>query len=97
MNPESNKPNSEDSLLTTLRNTPPVANEELREIIKSTGIQAINEHEAASILRKSVQSLRNERFLKKGCPYIKLGRSVRYLAKDVEEYLLRNRIDPAAI
>lgn len=57
-------------------------------------IQAVDEHFAAEILCKSVMSLRNERHLRKGCPYIKLGRSVRYLVKDLEEYLLRNRIDP---
>jgi len=56
--------------------------------------QAIDEHKAAKIMSKSVQSLRNERFLKKGCPYVKLGRSVRYLTADIQDYLLRNRIDP---
>jgi hypothetical protein len=56
--------------------------------------QAVNEHEAAQIFRKSVQTLRNERFLKKGCPYVKLGRSVRYLISDINNYLVQNRIDP---
>lgn len=57
-------------------------------------IQAIDERQAASILCRSVQTLRNERFLGKGCPYVKLGRSVRYLIRDIEGYLQRNRIDP---
>jgi len=55
---------------------------------------AINEHEAASILCKSVQPLRNERYLRKGCPWVKMGRSVRYLVSDIENYLSQNRIDP---
>jgi len=59
-------------------------------------IQAINEHQAAAIFSKSVQSLRNERFLKKGCPYVKIGRSVRYLLSDIRDYLKKNRIDPEA-
>ena len=57
-------------------------------------LQAVDEHKAAKMLAKSVQSLRNERFLKKGCPYLKLGRSVRYLISDLNNYLTQNRIDP---
>lgn len=56
--------------------------------------QAVDEHEAAKLLAKSVQTLRNDRFLKKGCPYLKLGRSVRYLISDLNNYLIQNRIDP---
>jgi hypothetical protein len=56
--------------------------------------QALNEHEAASMLCLAVQTLRNARHLRMGCPYIKIGRSVRYLLSDVEEYLQKNRIDP---
>jgi len=60
-------------------------------------IQAVNEHKASRMLSKSVQSLRNERFLKKGCPYVKLGRSVRYLVSDLINYLDQNRIDPESM
>jgi len=56
--------------------------------------QAVKERKAAQILSKSVQTLRNDRFLKKGCPYVKLGRSVRYLISDINNYLVQNRIDP---
>ena len=56
--------------------------------------QAVDEHEAAKLLAKSVQTLRNDRFLKKGCPYLKLGRSVRSLISDLNNYLIQNRIDP---
>jgi hypothetical protein len=55
---------------------------------------AINEHCAAKILGKSVQTLRNDRHKRRGCPYLKLGRSVRYRLKDLLEYLERHRIDP---
>ena len=57
-------------------------------------LQAVDEHKAAKMLGKSVQTLRNERFLRKGCPYVKLGRSVRYLISDLSDYLNQNRIDP---
>ena len=53
-------------------------------------IEAINEFEAAKMMGKSIQTLRNERHLCRGCPYIKLGRSVRYLVSDVHEYVLKH-------
>ena len=56
--------------------------------------QTIDEHELAKTFRKSVQTLRNDRHLRKGVPYIKLGRSVRYRIVDVLDYMERNRIDP---
>lgn len=59
--------------------------------------QVINEYEAAKILGKSVQTLRNERYLRKGSPYIKIGRSVRYRVEDILGYLERHRIDPEAV
>ena len=59
-----------------------------------TNLQTANEHEAAALLKSSVQTLRNNRFLRKGCPYIKIGRSVRYLLSDIQDYLERNRINP---
>ncbi len=54
--------------------------------------RAVNEHEAAAILSKSVQTLRNERFLRKGVPYLKMGRSCRYLLSDLNDYLQKHRI-----
>jgi hypothetical protein len=56
--------------------------------------QILNEHEAASILGLAVQTMRNARHARAGCPYIKIGRSVRYLLSDVEDYLMKNRIEP---
>jgi hypothetical protein len=56
--------------------------------------QVIDEYAAAKILSKSVQSLRNERYLRKGAPYIKIGRSVRYVVTDLVDFLNRHRIDP---
>jgi hypothetical protein len=56
--------------------------------------QVINEHEAAKVLGKSVQTLRNDRCSRKGAPYIKLGRLVKYRVGDLLDYLERHRIDP---
>jgi len=58
--------------------------------------RVVKEHDAAIILCKSVQTLRNERHLRKGSPYIKLGRSVRYRVNDLLDYLEKHRIDPEA-
>jgi hypothetical protein len=54
----------------------------------------LNEKQAAEILGKKPQTLRNDRHNRKGPPYVKLGRSVRYLEEDLREYMRKNRIDP---
>ena len=59
--------------------------------------EVTTEYGAAKILGKSVQTLRNERHLRKGCPYIKMGRSVRYRVDDLLDYLEKHRIDPEAM
>jgi hypothetical protein len=46
-----------------------------------------DEHDLARITKRSVASVRRDRLLKKGCPYIKIGSSVRYLPSDVEAWL----------
>lgn len=56
--------------------------------------KAITELEAAELLCKSVQTLRNDRHLGRGCPYLKMGRSVRYLVSDIKDYRIANRIVP---
>ena len=57
-------------------------------------MKALTEKQVAEILCQSVQTLRNHRFLGKGVPYVKIGRSVRYLVEDVERYLQKRRIEP---
>jgi predicted DNA-binding transcriptional regulator AlpA len=52
----------------------------------------LRQDEVATILRTSPQTLANHRSLGVGIPYIRLGRSVRYLKSDVEDYIMRNRI-----
>lgn len=54
----------------------------------------LTEKEASQFLGRAVQTLRNDRHMRKGCPYIKIGRSVRYLLLDIDEYLAKHRIDP---
>jgi hypothetical protein len=47
----------------------------------------LTEHDVAHITQRSVASVRRDRLLKKGCPYIKISSSVRYRPSDVEAWL----------
>ena len=46
-----------------------------------------DERDLARFTKRSVASVRRDRLLKKGCPYIKIGSSVRYMPSDVEAWL----------
>ena len=46
-----------------------------------------DERDLARFTKRSVASVRRDRLLKKGCPYIKIGSSVRYLPSDIEAWL----------
>ena len=54
----------------------------------------IDEREVARITGRAVQSLRNDRFVGKGFPYVKVGRSVRYNLAEVLEWMERHRVTP---
>jgi 2-hydroxychromene-2-carboxylate isomerase len=55
-------------------------------------MQLVNEYEAAKILRRGVQTLRNQRAAGTGAPYVKLGKSVRYDLEDLRRYIEAHRI-----
>ena len=57
-------------------------------------IQYLTEKRVSEISGIAVQTLRNYRFQRRGFPYSKIGRSVRYLLKDIVEYMDRHRIEP---
>lgn len=48
--------------------------------------------EVAPLLHTTEHKLRNDRHLKRGLPYYKLGRKVLYSQDDIETYLTENRI-----
>jgi len=54
----------------------------------------LSERQVAQLLSLSVQTLRNNRCNRKGLPYVKLGRSIRYRAADVEEHISSRLIEP---
>ena len=53
----------------------------------------ITEKEVAHITGRALQSLRNDRFLRRGIPYIKMGRSVRYSYGDVIAFMESRKIE----
>jgi hypothetical protein len=57
---------------------------------------AVRDVKAAKICCVAVQTLRNWRCQRKGPPYIKIGRSVRYRVNDLLDYLENHRVDPEA-
>jgi predicted DNA-binding transcriptional regulator AlpA len=53
----------------------------------------LNEKEVSKITGRAISTLRNERFMRKGLPYYKIGgRSVRYKSEDVISYMEGRRI-----
>lgn len=54
--------------------------------------QYLNEKEVAEITRRALSSLRNDRYLRRNIPFIKIGRSVRYKMADVIDFMDQRRV-----
>ena len=53
----------------------------------------LNEKEVSAITGRAISTIRNERFLRRGLPYLKIGgRSIRYKSEDVIAYMEGRRI-----
>ena len=50
----------------------------------------LTEREYAHITKRSVASVRRDRLLRQGCPFVKLGALVRYRPEDVRAHLARS-------
>ncbi|HPD57610.1 MAG TPA: hypothetical protein PKW17_10260 [Smithellaceae bacterium] len=60
------------------------------ELIKK---RYLNEHEVSQLTGIAVSTLRNDRHLRRGFPYLKIGkRSVRYITSDVVREMEKKRI-----
>jgi predicted DNA-binding transcriptional regulator AlpA len=55
----------------------------------------INEKQVAEMTSLSVATLRNDRWLGRGIPYVKLGRSVRYSLEAVLDYMQAHTVEVA--
>jgi len=47
----------------------------------------LSERDLARMTKRSVGSIRRDRLLRTNCPFIRIGRSVRYVRSDVENWL----------
>jgi phage terminase Nu1 subunit (DNA packaging protein) len=54
--------------------------------------QYIDEKEVARITGRALSTLRNERFNRRGIPYAKVGRSIRYRLDDVIQFMESCRV-----
>jgi len=62
-----------------------------RDSVAQTELERLlDESKVAEITGRSVASLRRDRLLGKGCPYVKLGFLVKYRPRDVEAYIAQN-------
>ena len=58
-------------------------------------LSLLTETQVSQITQRAVQTLRNDRFRRRGIPYIRLGgRQIRYRFVDVMAYIEARRIDP---
>ena len=55
-------------------------------------VEYLTEREAARITRKGLSTLRNDRHLRRGLPYVKDGKSIRYNLNDVVSYMEQRKI-----
>ena len=57
----------------------------------------LSSKEVSELTGRAEQSLANDRTTRRGLPYVKMGRSVKYLFSDVLAYIKAHRIDPGAL
>ena len=53
----------------------------------------LTETQCAAITNIALSTLRNQRFERRGIPYVKLNRSVRYSLQDILDYMQAHRIE----
>jgi len=56
-------------------------------LVHSTIENLLDEKDVARITKRSVASVRRDRFLRKNCPFVRIGKSIRYRPSDVEAWL----------
>ena len=55
--------------------------------------QYLNERQVSALTGRAVQSLRNDRCIRRGFPYLRLGSSIKYDYDDVIAYMERCKIN----
>jgi len=54
----------------------------------------LSEKEVSKLTGFSLSKIQKDRFHRRGLPYIKLGRSIRYDIVDIEEYMNQRKVSP---
>ncbi len=54
----------------------------------------LNEIQVSELTGIALGTLRNHRFLDRGIPYVKIGRSVRYALPDIINFMERHKVHP---
>jgi len=57
----------------------------------------VDEREVSRITGRSLQTLRNDRFLRRGIPYCKIGRSVRYNSEEVLRFMEAHKVQTESL
>jgi hypothetical protein len=57
----------------------------------------LTEHEVAALTGRAVQTLRNDRHRRRGFPYRKFNKSVRYFLPEIIAIMESHRIDPQEV
>ena len=52
----------------------------------------LNEKQVKEITGRALSTLRNDRFNKRGIPYVKIGRSVRYSLEDLINFMEKRKV-----
>lgn len=66
----------------------------MTKLMEKLGDRYLNEHEVARITGRSVYTLRNDRSLHRGFPYVKISGSVRYSLRDVMDWIEARKVVP---
>lgn len=61
-----------------------------------TNTRYLTEQQVSTIINRAVQTLRNDRHNRRGIPYVKVGRSVRYKEDDVIQHMDSRRVVPGS-
>jgi hypothetical protein len=65
--------------------------------IPDQGIRYLSERGTAEITGLSVQKLQQDRHFRRGIPYCKIGRTIRYSLQDIEAFMKGHRVNPAEV
>ena len=58
-----------------------------------TPTRYLTEKEVSYITGFALSTLRNKRFVRQGIPYLKIGRSVRYVLNDVLDFMNSHKVE----